>query len=341
MRDRRPQLLCSVLAVVVGLGFLGLFTWFFGYDEGDLVLYESRAYGVDLPEWYGEHPWLLTWTKGDGQAFVTLAADPWAEGPGREFTPALYRYSRAGYSWAGRVAALFRVEWIPVGLLVVNLGSLAWLGWMAGSRLRDWGPRALVLVAIPAALVATASSTSEALACALAAGTVLSAGGGRSAISAALLGIVRPELSTTFLLLGRSGIWPLGATAATAIGIRIFGLAALGMPWAATDDTLTAPLAGYLEVIPGQHPVAQAISLGILAVALLTVLRAFTERQLWTRVALVATALLALSLAPKVLSDPMNSLRAVGGLSLVWAPPSGRQPSAASRRAANSASVPT
>jgi hypothetical protein len=318
MARRLPSIACAVLAVALGLWFRTIFVGFMGFGPADLSAFEAREYGIDLPDWYGSHPYLLAWSRGDGQAFVTLAGDPWARGPAAEFEPALYRYSRVGYAWAGRLAALGRVDLVPIGLLVVSVASLAAIGWTAGGRLATWGPRSVVLAIVPAALVATAASTAEAFAAALAVAATLSSGAiGVSA--AAVLGLVRPDFGSVVLLRGKPGLWRAAACLAGAIGVRVFGGAVLGLSGGGLDDNLTIPVAGYLDVLRDQHPVGQAVTVGILATAAATLLRSITQRSMWSRTAFLVTGLFVLCFSAKVLSDPLNSLRASGGLVLVWA----------------------
>jgi hypothetical protein len=322
MHERRLGLLVALASIALGLGMRFLFVHYMDFGAADLLLYESRSYGVDLPEWYGERPFFLAWSRGDGQAYVTLAADPWAQGPAREMTPALYRYSRVGYAWAARVAGLLQTSLIPVGLLAVNLGALGYLGWVAGSRLRRWGPRALALALSPGAYIAFVSDTAEALGLALVTGAVLASTLIPGMASGLLLGLVRPDFATA-IFRGRRPWALLMVVAGSAIAIRLLGFVVLDLDWAVTDGTLTVPFGGYLDALPQQSLLPAAITVGLLLVAVLTTLHGVTAREsVLVRLAYLLTGGFVLLLSSKVLIDPMNSLRAAAALSLVWAIPS-------------------
>ena len=311
-------LLCTT-SILLGLGFRAQFVERNDFARADLVAYEASPYGIDLPDRYGDDPFLLAWTRGDGQAYVTLAGDPLAQGPVRGLGVALYRFARSGYSLASLLAVGGRVDLIPYGLLAVNLASLGVLGWIAGSRIRAWGWRSVILAAVPGALMATASDTAEALGTVLVTLAVV-APPALAVTAAAYLGIVRPDFATALFLRGRFGIALMGACFATAVGIRLVGLA-LGLEWAGLNGNLTWPLVGYLDVLAEQPPADRAITVGIAGAALLTLAQGLTSERGWRRLAFVTTGLFAMMLAPLVVGGPQNSLRAVAAMSVVWAVP--------------------
>ncbi|HSJ27398.1 MAG TPA: hypothetical protein VLB67_04260, partial [Acidimicrobiia bacterium] len=205
-RTSRNIILVAMLAAVLS-GFVArvAFVERSDFGAGDLVLYEQRPYGIDLPDGYAERPFWMTWSRGDGQAYVTLAADPWAQEQALGLRVTLYRYSRIGYSWAALLAVGGQAHLVPYGLFVVNVLSLAALGWIVGRNLGAWGARSIILLAVPGALIATATDTAEAFGLALATlALVLPAAGG--VVSAFFLGIVRPDFATALFLRGRHGL---------------------------------------------------------------------------------------------------------------------------------------
>jgi hypothetical protein len=321
MKNRRTALILAVVSIALGVLFRFQFVDRLDFNSEDLAYYERTSYGIDLPDHYGDTPYWLAWSRGDGQAYVTLAGDPWAEGPVRGLGVALYRYSRIGYSWAGLGFAFGQVDLIPYGLFAVSLLSLGAIGWIVGRNLRRWGPRSLILLVVPGALISAASDTAEAFGLALA--TIAVTAPIRSGVAAALvMGVVRPDFATTLFLRGRRSVWLVGACAASAIGIRLLGMS-LGLKYAGLNNNLTWPLIGYLDVFGTQPVVDRAVTAGLLAVAIITVFQAVRHEQGWRRLAFLSTGLFVLLLAPLVLDNSQNSLRAAAGLSLIWAMPPG------------------
>ena len=88
MSRRRNAIVYASLAILAGLTWRLVFVTSQGFDGADLERFEAQPYGVDLPDAYRDVPFLLAWTRGDGQAYVALAADPWAQGPAGTMTPA-------------------------------------------------------------------------------------------------------------------------------------------------------------------------------------------------------------------------------------------------------------
>jgi hypothetical protein len=245
-------------------------------------------------------------------------------------TPALYRYGRAGYAWAARLAGLGQVGLIPIGLLAVNVVSVVTLGWIAGAHRDRWGLRSLLLVAGPGALIATASDTAEASGLALAA--IAAVASMRAGVFAGLiLGLVRPDFATV-VFLRRAEVIPVGAAvAAGAVGIRLLGTVGFGLDWAGSDGTITVPLLGYLDVWSEQTAGSRTITLVLLATAIATVAWGLTREHGWRRVGFVTTGVFLLMFSPKVLLFPVNSLRAAAALSLLWAIPRSAPPGKADR----------
>jgi hypothetical protein len=192
---------------------------------------------------------------------------------------------------------------------------------MVGRNFRRWGPRSLILLVVPGALISAASDTAEAFGLALAT-IAITAPIGSGVAAALVLGFVRPDFATTLFLRGKRSLWLIGACAVSAIGIRLLGMG-LGLEYAGLNNNLTWPLIGYLEVFGTQPVVDRAVTAGLLAVAIITVFQAVRHEQGWRRLAFLSTGLFVLLLAPLVLDNPQNSLRAAAGLSLIWAIPPG------------------
>jgi len=323
MKNRRTALILALVSIAIGVLFRFQFVDRLAFDADDLAYYEGTPYGVDLPDHYGDTPYWLAWSRGDGQAYVTLAGDPWAEGPVLGLGVALYRYARIGYSWAALALTFGQVDLIPYGLFAVSLLSLGLTGWIVGRNLPHWGSRGLILLVVPGALISAASDTAEAFGLALSALAVTTPMPG--AVAAALaLGVVRPDFATTLFLRGKRSLWLIGACGATAIGVRLLGLA-LGLDYAGLNNNLTWPFVGYFEVLGAQPLVERAVTIGLLAVASLTIVQGVNNERGWRRLAFLSTGLFVLLLAPLVLVDYQNSLRAAAGLSLIWAIPPGAE----------------
>jgi hypothetical protein len=172
---------------------------------------------------------------------------------------------------------------------------------------------------VPGALISAASDTAEAFGLALA--TIAVTAPIRSGAAAALvMGVVRPDFATTLFLRGRRSLWLIGACAASAIGIRLLGMS-LGLEYTGLNNNLTWPFSGYFDVFGSQPVVDRAVTSGLLAVATMTVFQAVRHEQGWRRLAFLSTGLFVLLLAPLVLDNSQNSLRAAAGLSLIWAMP--------------------
>ena len=162
------HLFVGVAVLIIGLGvrFAMVRTAEPPLSAADLARFEE-TYGLDLPTWYESTPFFLLWSRGDGQAFVALASDLDLSGPARELAVPVYRFSRAGYAWLGRLAALGRPGWVPVGLMMVNALALLAVGAMASVMAQRRGPVSYMLAANPALYVGFASDTAEPLGIAL------------------------------------------------------------------------------------------------------------------------------------------------------------------------------
>ena len=330
MSDRTRVVGLILAAITVGIAMRVGFVNSSDFSASDLERFET-LYGVALPDHYATSPFWLPWTRGDGQAYIVLGVDPLAQDETRRLGAAPYRFGRVGYSLAALVLVAGQQVFLPYGLFGVSILSLATLGWVAARQLPVWGPRSLILLIVPGALIATASDTAEAFGLALAALAVL-ASRHWSTAAAGLLGIVRPDFGLLLLLRGRSGVPRLALCLGTAAGIRLVGIG-LGLDYSGLAGHLTLPLAGYIEVLGGPATREHVIVASVMFVAIATLVRGVILEHSWSRAAYFGTGLFLLMLAPVVLDGGMNALRVAAPLSLLWATP---PPQAAARAAAPS-----
>lgn len=283
----------------------------------DLIKFEN-TYGLDLPDWYDRLPFFLLWTRGDGQAFVVLASDLDADGPAQELAVPVYRYSRAGYAWLGRLAALGRNDWVPIGLMAVNSAALVAIGSMASALAHPRGPAALLLTANPAIYVGFASDTAEPLGVALLM-AVLTASDGRGAgVWAGLLAAVRPSLATAVPARGRNLPAVLIPLALVGVGLHLLGSLLFTGNASIPPDTLVLPMTGYVETWRNL-PVAASIVVGIpLFASIATIYWGLTRRSGWARLSWIVTGFLVLTFGSLVLQSPNNWTRAAAGLPVLW-----------------------
>jgi hypothetical protein len=231
---RRLLVVAAVIAVfvVIRIGYAEAS----GFGTSDLVRFEADS-GIDLPDWYGSQPWLITGLRADGQAFVGLAADPFAVGDVAERVVwPVMRYSRIGYSLAAWLVSVGNTALIPIALVLVSIASVAALTWIADRVRPRVGIRAWLLVANPAVLIGFVYGTAEPFALALLA---LAFVGGLG--WAAALGITRPSF-----LVALWGRWrALIAALVAAVAVRVWASWVFGA--SATDGTFnfTWPFAGY------------------------------------------------------------------------------------------------
>ncbi|MGH8937659.1 MAG: hypothetical protein ACRDXD_15605 [Acidimicrobiia bacterium] len=230
------------------------------FSAVDLHRFE-RISGVDLPV-YERLPFFLTWTRGDGQTFMALAADLDLDGPAQELGVPSYRFARVGYAWLARLAALGRVGLLPVGLLAVNLVTISILAVVATRLARIWRERAFLILANPGLFVGVATDTAEPLG-ALLLVLALTTGATGGVLASALAAATRP----TFLALlpaRRHGLLrPLMTAASVVISLQIISLFAFGSFGERPPETLVLPFTGYVEVWPTVRPAA-AFGIGLL-----------------------------------------------------------------------------
>ena len=318
MSDRTRVIGLVLVAITIGIAVRAGYVERSDFNASDLAHFETVS-GITLPDHFAMTPFWLVWSRGDGQTYIALGVDPLAQDETRRLGAALYRFGRVGYSLAALVLVAGQQAWLPYGLFGVSLLSLATLGWIAARQMPVWGPRSLILLIVPGALIATASDTAEAFGLALAALAVL-ASRHWSTAAAGWLGIVRPDFGLLLLLRGRSGVPRLALCLATAAGVRLAGIG-LGLDYSGLIGTLTLPLAGYIEVLTSPATPEHLIVASVMFAAAMTLVRGVTVERSWSRAAYIGTGLFLLMLAPIVLDGGEHALRVAASLSLLWAIP--------------------
>lgn len=306
----------AVLSIAVGYRWLSASAAGLGPDH--LTVFEAQPYGYDLPDWYGDHPVLLPWTIGDGQAFVVLAADPLARGPLGELGIPGYRYGRVLPSLIGRLLVGGNPSLVPLALLVVNSACVVTIGYLAWRLTALWGVRSLLLAANPAIFIGYWGDTAEPLGILLVIGSLGLVGRFGSTASSVLLGITRPSYATA--LVRRDSWWLALAAVGTALAFRILVVEALlNLETGDLSTNFTLPGLGYIDGWSRADQLSQFVMVAVASAAVLTILRGLplgmNRRFSW---AFISTGLLVLLLDGGVVAGYENLLRAAGVLPLVW-----------------------
>lgn len=306
-----PALSTAVLAVMIALAFRVMVIDASNFAPLDLEVYEARSYGVDLPDHYGHQPFFLTWSRGDGGAFLALAADPLARGPARELGISAYRFGRVGYSLAAAALVWGRTELLPVGLFAANTLAVAAFGWFAGGLRRRHGPWSMLLVLNPALLIAYAADTAEAFGLLfLMLSVVLVSRTGRT-VASVVLAVSRPSYLPT-VLIRRSNIGPTLTGVLVVVIVQLVAVAGMGLVPGGSQN-ITAPLVGYMSAWPGQDLSSRLVAALVVVAALAAVVTSL-RRRAPEDLGLLLTSGLVLVLSADVVTDWVNLLRATGGL---------------------------
>jgi hypothetical protein len=279
----------------------------------------ERIYDIDLPDAYERVPFFLTWTRGDGQAFMALAADLDLDGPAHELAVPSYRFARVGYAWLARLAALGRVGLLPVGLFVVNLVSISMLAVVATRLARTLGNRAFLILANPGLFVGVSTDTAEPLG-ALLTVLALTSGSTGGVVATALAAATRPTFLAVLPARRQGLLRPLMAAVTVIVSLQIISLLALGSFGERPPQTLVLPFTGYIEVWPTVRPAA-AFGIGLLLISASLTMAAGVRRTGGRRLALILSGLLVVMFGPAVLHNPFNYLRAAALLPIIWAVP--------------------
>lgn len=318
MAQSRTRWVVAVTAILVVVGLRWIVVTASGFGPDDLIRFEQQSYGVNLPDWYGDTPLFLAWTRGDGQAFLTIGTSLEAT---RQLGWSAYRFGRVGYSATALLVVAGQKQLLPIGMFAVNLIAVGILGAMAGHFLPRWGPRALLLVVNPAVVAAAIFDTAEALGTLLAASILLSQSRGIGNIGGLVLGVTRPTYATA--IVGASGFGPFIAAIGSAASMQVLALGVLGLEPPDLAVNLAWPLLGYFRVSSRVAKPQALLIAAVLVASMLTVHRGFRSGmpRAGRRLAWLATGLLGLSLGHAVLLDPINALRATGMIPLLWGLP--------------------
>lgn len=244
--------------------------------------------------------WFSAWSLGDGQAYVLIALDPSGHKLDEEVKISAYRFTRAGYGWAGWAFSLGKTEAVPYALALV--GALAVianlvLAVMLRSRM---GPRAWLLILNPALYVGFAGDTSEPLGLLL----LTLALGSASWVAAVLLGVTRPTYLVA--LWGRWRTFLPGV--ASAVLLVAYGILVLQPRVIAPEGGLALPFVAYFEQWSIWGVLLGIAALGTLAFGL--------RARDW---AWVLGSALVLCFGVEVLANPVNAWRTAGFLPVMWA----------------------
>lgn len=315
MRPTGEQIGFALVLILIGVALKLAAGISFGFGPDDVRRFEAAPFGsrvgVDTPSPF------LTWSRGDGMAFYALASDLDADGPARELPPdPAYRMTRIGYSLAARGISLVPGISIASGLAAVNLIALGGLGALAPRLVSRYGDRALLLYLNPAIWYAVAFDTAEALGMLLLLAAITRPSVGTWA-GAGLLGITRPSLGVA-LPCSRSPVLSTVIAVGSALGLQLW-VSSQGIEPTNGAGNLTLPLFGYMRAIPQMAATAVFVAAVVLIGCLAASVGAYKWRQLpaGTRVAMIATSALVLSLGPQVIDRPENLLRAAAALPVV------------------------
>lgn len=272
------------------------------------VAASEERYHFDVGE-PGE--WFSAWSLGDGQAYVLIALDPTGQKLDEEVKISAYRFTRAGYGWAGWVFSLGKSEAIPYALALV--GALAVIANLVFATLLRGriGPRAWLLILNPALYVGFAGDTSEPLGLLF----LTLALGSASWVAAVLLGVTRPTY-----LVALWGRWKtfLPGVAAAALLVA-YGVFVLRPRVIAPGGGLALPFVAYFQ--------QWSIWGVLLAIAALGTLAFGLRARDW---AWVLGSALVLCFGIEVLANPVNAWRTAGFLPVMWAFGPGYVPAAVS-----------
>ena len=308
---RSATLFALVLFSLVMLLRIGVAeSWNLGRQ--DVERFEELPYGFDLAP--NTPPFFLTWSRGDGQAFMSIAADLNGDGVSSGLGNQSYRMSRIAHSALARVLAIGNVESLPYGLAAASFGAYAAL--LAVSiRLADvLGRRALLLGLSPAAMIGTVFDTAEGLGSLLLTVGMTTSSVWLGVLAGGLLGTARPTYGTA-ILASRSGpLVPLATLTAGAL-LQVFLVFGLSIPFSGGSGNIVFPFSGYLDALPTMHPAVMASAAVVLTMAAVLVGYSFNKSYLGRfRLAAAASAALAISVGPSTFVGPMSPLRVSGAL---------------------------
>ena len=266
----------------------------------DRIHYEvvTELTGVDFGEWPDV---FYTGGGGDGEVFAVLAADPLGRGPSQEIPSVIYRYSRIGFSGAGAIASLGQDKFVLPALFFVGLLAVGVVGFFTGFLRESLGVRSWLLALNPALYIGFAGDTAEPLGLLFLIWILVST----SLVAAVLLGVTRPTYASAVL-----GRWKqLGAVAVVAVAVRVSAVAIFsGSIFDSAAEAFGLPFVAYF-----QEP--SLVGFLVLLAGGATLVWGIINRDL----AWIGSAGLVLVLGTGVTKDPMNLLRVVAVLPVLWA----------------------
>ena len=296
MEMSRPLEYVLVALIVIGGAYYVRGEYIPPFPERHIENAEEK-YDLDIGE---PGPWFSAWSIGDGQAFAVIAADPSGMKLSVEIKEPAYRFTRASFGWLAAAASFGQEAWIPYGLAVVGVVSLAATVAFAMSVRERLGPRIWLLLVNPAIYLGFAGDTAEPLGLLLLA-IAISTG---SVWVSFALGVTRPSFLVA--LFGRWRQLSLGL-AATA-GILAYGLVRFGADQFIPDGgRIGLPFTAYFE-----HSTLSGWLLAALASATLVV---GIRRRDW---AWVVSGVLIICLGDDVTANPANAWRAAGMIPVLW-----------------------
>jgi hypothetical protein len=305
--------LTAIAALLVALGFRYLVATSGNYGPADLERFE-QATGLKLPDWYERVPFLLTWSRGDGQIFLVLAGDPWLEDEATRILNIDYRLQRIGYSLTASAVVLGNPTLLPVGLLVVNAVAIVLIAALT-ARLAARDPRYWWLLANPGVLIGLVSDTAEPMGIALLVVALVGTTGITAGVAGSFLATVRPDFGLALGLAKKAGqaiagwlVVAAGLTLAIASQVRASGWGGKNLTW---------PVLGYVEAW-ARHDWSGRFVLGAFAVAgLATIVFGLFLRGL-PRASFVLSGIVTLAYSVIVLDQIVNLVRVSAALPVLW-----------------------
>lgn len=295
MSNRRLEIVLATAVVLLGALWVRAI-YVPSFADRHVAASEDR-YHFDVGE---PGDWFSAWSLGDGQAYVLIALDPSGHKLDEEVKISAYRFTRAGYGWAGWVFSLGKAEAVPYALALVGaLGLIANLVLAVMLRGR-MGPRAWLLILNPALYVGFAGDTSEPLGLLF----LTLALGSASWVAAVLLGVTRPTYLVA--LWGRWRTFLPGV--ASAVLLVAYGVLVLQPRVIAPGGGLALPFVAYFEQWSIWGVLLGIAALGTLAFGL--------RARDW---AWVLGSALVLCFGVEVLANPVNAWRTAGFLPVMWA----------------------
>ncbi len=258
----------------------------------------SDLTGIDFGDWPDI---FYTGGGGDGEVFAVLAADPLGTGPSQLIPAVIYRFARVGFSWLAWTLSFGREGLVLPALFLVGLVSVATVGFLSGFWRQRLGAKSWLLVLNPALFIGFVGDTAEPLGILL----LVLAFTGSGPLAAAALGITRPTYATALLGRWRS----LSVAVASGVAVVILAVQLFDAPIFGTlDGAFSLPFIAYFS----QPSIG---GFAVLGAGVATLVAGLVRKDL----AWLASGLIVLVLGEGVTANPINAVRAVGMLPVLWA----------------------